>query len=146
MQRAAALVLALLTVASAMGAPSASGDADAFAVAGLTRPEVAAVLAQLQGAVAAHDAARISALTFFPLTVRGRPGPKNASELARDFDAVFTGKVRAAIRDQTVDSLFANWKGVMIGKGEAWLAGLCDGNSVPGECKNHRLLLVSINN
>jgi hypothetical protein len=146
MRYAAALVLAFVAAASAAGAPPAPSDADAFAVAGLTRPDVAAVLTQLQVAVAAHDAARVSVLTLFPLTVRGRPGPKDASELAHNFDAVFTEKVRAAIRDQTVDSLFASWKGVMIGRGEVWLAGLCDGDSVPGKCKNHRLLIVSINN
>ena len=140
------LLLAIFSVAFSASALPSPSEADAFAVAGVTRSEASVVLVQLQVAVAAHDAKLIAALTFFPLTVRGKAGPRNAAELERDFDAVFTDKVRSAILGQTVDELFASWRGLMIGRGEAWLVALCDNTGHPGKCAKHRLLLFSINN
>jgi hypothetical protein len=146
MGRCVALVIVGLTAASTYANAAAHGSQDPFAVAGLTRPEVTLVLSELQTAVASGDAARVSKLVQFPLTVNGKPGPKNPREFIRDFDTVFTDVVRAAVLKQSVERLFANWRGLMIGRGEVWLSGICDHGSSPDTCENSRILVISINN
>jgi len=135
-------VLALLCAALLS---TAAGSAEPFAAAGISSEEAAAFLRQLQGAVTAHDAAAVAALTQFPLTVNGKPGPKDAAEFAQQFDAIYTARVRAAVLTQSVDTLFANWRGIMIGRGELWIAALCDDHGAPDRCRNRRILIVSVN-
>ncbi len=43
-------------------------------------------------------------------------------ELLDNYDDIFTPQVKEAFAKQTIAGLFVNWQGVMIGKGEAWLA------------------------
>jgi hypothetical protein len=145
--RIAALVI-LLAFSAESGVAPANGQEprDRFEVAGITRAEAAQILSRLQKAVAAHDVAGVSTVVRFPLIVKGRAGPENASELARDFDKVFTDNVRRAILNQKIDEIFANWQGLMIGKGEVWINALCEKDSPAGQCKNRRLRVVSINN
>jgi hypothetical protein len=41
--------------------------------------------------------------------------------------------------------MFANWHGMMIGRGEVWFSALCDEGGAES-CKNRRIRIVSINN
>ena len=142
------IIFAPLTLAgmTSVAGESTSGRPEPFEVAGITYAEATEILHELQIAVAANDASAVAALTEFPLTVTGRPGPATASQFARDFTSIYTERVRAAVRKQTVDSLFANWKGIIIGRGEVWIAAVCDVDSVPQQCRNRRVRVVSINN
>jgi len=123
-----------------------AGSAEPFAAAGISYEEAGAFLARLQAAVTAHDASAVAALTQFPLTVNGKPGPKDAAEFAQQFDAIYNGRVRAAVLTQSPDTLFANWRGLMIGRGEVWISALCDDHATPDRCRNRRILIVSVNN
>jgi hypothetical protein len=133
--------------ASVAAAPSAApAPQEHLATAGITHAEAAVFLRRLQLAVKTRDADAVASLTIFPLTVRGKPGPANASELTQHSAEIFNEKVRAAVLGQTVDSLFANWRGLMIGNGDVWASALCDADSPPNGCKNPRIVIVSVNN
>jgi pimeloyl-ACP methyl ester carboxylesterase len=134
-----------VATAAAPHSPAAS-QADPFMAAGISYAEAGDVLRQLQHAVAAHDARAVAALTEFPLTVNGRRGPTNAAELAREFTSIYNDKVSQAVLRQTVDGLFANWKGLMMGRGEVWIRASCENGSPPGECRNRQVRVFAINN
>src|ERR1700739_4382348 len=147
MHFAATLALTLVQAASFTAADSPTpGPEERFAVGGVTYAEASTCLHRRQVAVAARAAAGVAAITLFPLTVRGKSGPANASELTQHFAEIFNEKVRAAVLGQTVDSLFANWRGLMIGNGDVWASALCDADSQPNGCKNPRIFIVSVNN
>lgn len=120
--------------------------ADEPATQELSSAEASDFLRRLQSAVTSHNAAAIAAVTQFPLTVNGKPGPKTPDEFTQQFDAIFTAKVRGAILTQSPATLFANWHGMMIGRGEVWFSALCDEDGAAGGCKNRRIRIVSINN
>jgi len=147
MRFVAGLALALAQAASLTPAAApAQAAQEPFVVAGITYAEASDFLRRLQLSVGAGDARGVAALTLFPLTVRGKAGPKTASELAQRFYEIYTEKVRTAVLTQRVDGFFANSRGLMIGNGEVWISALCDADSAPGACKNHRVLIVSVNN
>jgi len=83
----------------------------------------AAFLTKLQTAVRADDRAAVVALVAFPLRVNsgGRSRLyRHAAAIRRDYDAIFTPRVRTAILGQRFDRLFGRDQGVMIGDGEVW--------------------------
>jgi hypothetical protein len=140
-----ALVPALWTSMSAADVPAATPSAP-FAVAGVAYAEASDFLQRLKRAVRDSDANAVWHLTQFPLTINGKPGPKNALELARQFTEIYTERVRAAVLGQTVDGLFANWPGLIIGHGEVWFSPVYDSDSARGSCKNRRILVIRVNN
>ena len=142
------IIFALLTLAGATSVAdeSTSRRSEPFEVAGITYTEATEILHKLQVAVGANDAAAVAAVTEFPLTVTGRPGPTTAAQFIHDYPSIYSERVRAAVLEQTVDGLFANWKGLIIGRGEVWIAAVCDVGSAPQQCSNRRVRVVSINN
>jgi hypothetical protein len=125
---------------------AAAPATDPFAVAGISRAEAVEFLARLQQAVATGDAAAVASLTRFPLTVNGRSGAANATEFVSRYEVIYNERVRTAILNQTVAGMFVNWKGLIVGHGEVWIAASCDADGPPGECRNRRILVSSINN
>lgn len=59
----------------------------------------------------------------------------SADEFLENFDYIFNQNVVDAIKNQSYDSLFVNYEGVMIGDGEVWIS------SVDGKIK-----IIAINN
>jgi hypothetical protein len=139
------IALLLAQVASPSAVDHESRASEPFAVAGVSHAEAADFLKRLQKAVADQDANAVAALTAFPLTVNGKAGPKSRAEFAQHFDSIYTAKVRTAVLAQPVDKLFANWRGLMIGRGEVWISALCDDGPGSGG-KNRRIRVVSVNN
>jgi hypothetical protein len=125
---------------------AAPAPTDPFAVAGISRAEAAEFLGHLQQAVSTGDAAAVAALTRFPLTVNGRVGAANAAEFISRYESIYNERVRTAILSQSLEGMFANWKGIIVGRGEVWIAATCDGDSPPGECRNRRIRVSSVNN
>jgi hypothetical protein len=138
---ALATLLALPVAGAAAPAP-----AEPFAVAGISRAEAAEFLARLQQAVRDEDAGAVAALTHFPLTVNGRAGAASPDEFRARYGAIFNARVRATVLAQGVDGMFANWKGLIVGRGEVWISVLCEADSPPGTCSNRRILVNSVNN
>ena len=94
-----ALLLALCTALSgAQSQKVVPVEGSPFWVTGLSRAEAQAFLEALQAAVQSGDASRVARLTFFPLTVNGRPGPADAGAFTREFATLFNERVRRAVR------------------------------------------------
>lgn len=94
-------------------------------------------LSRLQSAVRANDKGAVAGLAASPLRVNFEGGPKTYSDrnsIERDYDRIFTPRVRRAILGQRADRLFANYQGAMIGDGQVWFDQTCpnDSCSPPG--------------
>lgn len=128
------LVLILNLFLVLAGSPSAQAAAESrYITAGI---ENAAAFENsfraLQAAVAANDKVKMMGFILYPLRVNGWLGDEsgkntaqfsNRSEVLENFDEIFTVQIKEAILKQKVESLFVNWQGVMVGKGEVWLSG-----------------------
>jgi len=90
-----------------------------------------AFLARLQAAVRADDRAAILGLINYPLRVNGSRTRtyRDAAAVSRDFDGIFTAKVRRAILAQKAGELFVRDQGAMIGDGEIWFDQTCADSS-----------------
>ena len=87
-----------------------------------------AVIDALQQAVAAKDAAAVSKLVDYPFTASidgKRTKIADAQAFVSQYDRIVTPAIARAIGEQRYGDLFVNAKGVMLGRGEAWLNGVC---------------------
>ena len=99
-------------------------------------------------AVASDDKKTVANLINYPLMVNRESGTKyikSSAALLRNYDAIFTENVRHEIAIQTYDTLFVNWQGVMIGRGQVWFEGICSGIITNGKCENVTVNVVTIN-
>ena len=97
----------------------------------------AAFLSRLQAAVRRNQRNALIAMVAFPLRVNFADGARtyrDAASLGRDFDRVFTPKVKRAVLGQRADRLFVRDLGAMVGGGELWFRETCpnSGCSPPG--------------
>ena len=82
----------------------------------------------LQRAVAANDAAAVSALMRYPVLVHVGGKKRHVADAAtfqREYRQIITPEIAKAIAEQRFDGLFVNWEGAMIGKGQVWMGGEC---------------------
>jgi hypothetical protein len=85
-------------------------------------------LSQLQAAVRSNDRSAVVRLVNLPLRVNFAGGGRvyrDRQAVTRDFDRIFTAKVRRAIAAQRPDQLFVRDQGTMIGDGEVWFSESC---------------------
>jgi hypothetical protein len=88
----------------------------------------AAFLSRLQSAVRSNDRKALIALVQFPLRVNFPGGARqyrDARAVQRDFDRIFTPKVRRAVISQRAEQLFVRDQGAMVGSGELWFRESC---------------------
>ena len=92
----------------------------------------AAFLSRLQSAARSNDHRRVIALISFPLRVNAAGGARtyrDAKSVERDFDRIFTPRVKQAVAQQRADKLFVRDQGAMIGNGEIWFDFSCPNTS-----------------
>lgn len=92
-----------------------------FEAAGLTREKAARFFLTLRGALERDDREVVAGLVAYPITVRlGKKtrSIKDRAELLRDYDAILSDKVRAAVRSQRVELLKATGRGAEVGSGD----------------------------
>lgn len=85
-------------------------------------------ITELQAAVADGDAKRVAPLLRYPLRVRQAGKTitlRRSQDLVRRYGEVFTPAVTAVVANQKYDDLFVNAQGVMFGRGEVWITGVC---------------------
>jgi hypothetical protein len=86
-------------------------------------------LSRLQSAARAGNHGEIIALIDFPLRVNAAPGGariyRDPASVERDFDRIFTARVKRAILRQRAERLFVRDQGAMIGDGEVWFDQTC---------------------
>lgn len=126
-----ALALLLLSVA----VPAFAGDDK--------QTRDAAFLASLQQAVADDDQEAVSEMIQYPLRTT-HITIKTPKQFLRNYDAIFSDGVKAAVAGQTADNLFYRDQGVMIGNGEIWFDAFCaDGSQ---DCDTPEDKIFSMNN
>ncbi len=91
----------------------------------------AAFLSRLQVAVRANDRRSVMALIAFPLRVNKAGGSRlySGPSALREYDKIFTPKVRQAILHGRADRIFVRDIGAMIGDGEVWFRRTCPNNA-----------------
>jgi hypothetical protein len=85
-------------------------------------------LSSLQTAVRGGSKGAVLRLVAIPLRVNFAGGARTYADrrsIERDFDRIFTPRVRQAILDQRAERLFTNSRGAMIGDGEVWFDRTC---------------------
>lgn len=101
------------------------------------------VIQALQSAVATGDAAQVAALARYPITVtiNGQPTELHDEKafIAR-YPEFMTPDIRDAIVGTRYGDLFVNYQGVMFGRGQAWINGLCHDD----KCKEFEVKLVTL--
>jgi hypothetical protein len=105
--------------------------------------KVHAILAQLQAAVAKHNAPAVASLVHYPIKVNPGKKPftlKNEKEFIKDYDRIITHDIQDAILKQKYENLFVNSQGAMIGDGEVWITGFCRDKS----CKQSDIKIGTI--
>jgi hypothetical protein len=97
-----------------------------------------------QQAVAARDAKTVATLVAYPFTawIGGKKKTiADADAFVAQYDDIVTAPVARIIAAQDYGSLFVNDKGVMLGRGEAWIGGTClDGAA----CKQVDVRVIAI--
>ena len=89
-------------------------------------------LSRLQAAVRGGSKGAVVRLVDLPLRVNFAGGAqtyRDRRSVERDFDRIFTPRVKEAILDQRADGLFTNYQGAMIGDGEVWFDQTCPHSS-----------------
>jgi len=86
-------------------------------------------LIDLQSAVRTGNRPAVVKLIDLPLRVNGPNGRRltyrSGGSVQRDYERIFTARVRGAILQQRFENLFGRDKGVMIGNGEVWFDHTC---------------------
>ena len=75
-----------------------------------------------------NDRAALIGMIAFPLRVNHHERSKvyrDAASVSRDFDRIFSARVRQAILSQRPELLFSRDVGTMIGNGELWFEQSC---------------------
>lgn len=105
-------------------APAEAGD---FSAAGLRTTEVRSFLTTLQEAVRNDDRQSVATLVAYPITVRIDGAPTtlaDADAFTAQYPLIMTEGVQSAVEAAEPATLFANWQGVRIGRGEIWFGGV----------------------
>ena len=146
--RTAFRFLLALSVALPISGAELTSNSNRFAVAGLNEAEVRSFFELLQDAVRAERNEQLADLFNYPFTVYASSGERvirDRAQFLSDPAVVFNKRVREQILSQRFDDLFANWQGVMIGRGVLWFGGICDPGSPPDSCLNYKIRIYAIN-
>ncbi|WP_164472828.1 hypothetical protein [Cohnella candidum] len=114
-------------------APSTSGavtQGNPYEVAGITDPAASRKMFEtVKDAAARNDKELAAENALYPIRVNvGKVAVevKTKEDFVRQYDRIFTDKVRKALADQDVNKLFVNDEGVMAGNGEVWFGATAD--------------------
>jgi hypothetical protein len=111
--------------------PSRGSSGCNLATAGFkTKNQFLAYFQQLQVAVKANDKNKLSGLVIYPLSLnfgtkqygQTKRKVKDKKDFMSQFQSFYSKRVQRAILGQKVNTLFCNAGGVMLGRGEVWVA------------------------
>ncbi len=80
-------------------------------------------LKELKDVVRKNDAKKLSTLLKYPVSVFAKNRDSkilDEVEFVRSYSLIITPEIKKAVLDESPDCLFANYQGVMIGRGEIW--------------------------
>jgi hypothetical protein len=98
----------------------------------------------IKDAVTKGDKASLARMVEYPITV---PLGKRDQEIrtpeafVKHYEEIINENLKAAVGEQTFETLFVNYDGVMIGNGVIWFSGLADADGT-----NKRIRIIAVNN
>jgi hypothetical protein len=101
------------------------------------------VIEDFQKAVVDKDAQAASALVHYPISVDidGKNRVlRNEAAFVENYERFMTPEIAQAITGTRYGDAFVNYKGVMLGRGEAWINGICKDDA----CKNVDVKVVTL--
>jgi hypothetical protein len=101
------------------------------------------VILALQKAVINHAAAGVAAFVSYPIGVKldGKTTIiRTPKAFIRDYDRIITPAIAGVIEQQKYGDFFINYQGVMFGRGEVWINGICADSG----CKQFDVKVVTI--
>jgi hypothetical protein len=120
------ILLTLLIVLSSLALPSVCrADTDAYQITNGDKT----FYEQIKKAILANDFDSFAAAVSYPIELyfagERRLQPKSArirtkAELKKYKSAILGEPLKNAVRNQSSNSLFKNWQGIMVGNGELW--------------------------
>lgn len=103
---------------------------------------------RLVEAVGRDDRAALANMVHYPLR-RNHNGVATfyhtQADFIEDYPIIFNEAVRAAVLGQDFTELFANYKGIMYGRGELWVTELCVDYSPHDTCNIWAIGIYGIN-
>ncbi|MGN7355858.1 hypothetical protein ACTHPF_00740 [Paenibacillus sp. SAF-054] len=100
------------------------GSSNPYETAGIDHPDqFNKFFTSVQKAVADGDKEQVADAVLYPLRVNANGTSQNYKDktaFLADYDSIMTDSVKKALADQKLDTLFVNYKGVMVGSGEIW--------------------------
>lgn len=86
-----------------------------------------AFLERIQKAVLTNDVEWLSGVVSYPIVLKQNDKGitlKNSDDFKKYSASILTPYLKSAVQNQSPDSLFKNWRGVMIGNGVIWFSGI----------------------
>ena len=86
------------------------------------------VITAFQAAVRAHDATAVAAFVRYPIKVsigKAKRTIKSAGKFVAKYDSIITPAIAEAVQDEDFADMMVNSRGVMLGRGEVWVNGIC---------------------
>jgi hypothetical protein len=118
---------------------------DRLKEAGLKEEDVKPFFAVIQKAVKQNDVTTLSKTIKYPIKLIDPKGNKidvpGSKEFLANYPKFATPNWKNAVMRQKYEQLFANWQGVMIGRGEIWFTGVCGNES----CSKYELKITGMN-
>lgn len=71
----------------------------------------------------------IAASIKYPLI--GRSDITSSAQFLKEYDKIFTPKIKELLKDQNIGELYKNFTGVKIGNGEMWIANISETDNEP---------------
>ena len=65
---------------------------------------------------------------------------RNAKAFVANYDAIMTPDIVATVKNQKYEDLFVNYQGVMFGRGQIWVNGVCKDKA----CKTQDVKVITI--
>ena len=103
---------------------------------------------ELKDSVVRDDKRAVAGLVRYPLNVfvgGRRTVVRSPAELVKRYHEVFNDNVVGAVKAQEADALFANWRGVMLGHGQVWFAGICAAKNRDKPCADMAIKVIAVN-
>jgi hypothetical protein len=114
-------------------------------IAGLKEQDVKPFFEAIQKAVEQSDAIALSKMVKYPITLKNPKGKTvkvfTSKEFVASYPQFITSQWKKAVLRQKYKELFANWQGVMIGRGEIWFSGIC----MSEPCSKYELKITGMN-
>jgi hypothetical protein len=103
-------------------------------------------LLEIQDAVRTDNKEKLASLVLYPTTIIDFEGKTNkdihnSEEFIANYEKIATPKWKEVILAQDPFTLFTNWKGIMVHRGELWFTSVC----LDTTCQDTKLYIVTIN-